>query len=365
MKQIQQLKVYLARQYAKLFKQEMFIAVTGSFGKTACIEAIREVLSQKYKTISTQANADPVQAVPSVILKINPSIQKVVLEMGTENQSDMDFYLSIIKPQIAVVTKTKEITEEENKLVRSLDKDGVAVLNYDDSYCRGLAKECGGTVAYYGTDSANCTLWAGNIKVENFATTFELNFGVERIKVDFQLLGLSNVYAALAGALVGIVSGVPLTRIKFALDSIKPLEHHLQVVSGPNGSILLDDTYNSSPDTLEEAIDTLLILPARRRIVVLGEMRGLGDFSEKLYRGIAQKIYKEKLDFVFLGQGDTEFIADELNSLGYRDDRIESNLGNSEIVSKLLRVLDKGDVCLIKGSGAIRLDEVVKRIKKK
>ena len=104
---------------------------------------------------------------------------------------------------------------------------------------------------------------------------------------------------------------------------------------------------------------------ARRRVLVLGEMRELGQFSENLHRQIAQKIYKEKIDLILLGQGDIQFIADELKSLGFWDERIESNLPNSQIVAKLLKNLSKGDVVLIKGSRAVRLDEVVKRIVKK
>ena len=80
---------------------------------------------------------------------------------------------------------------------------------------------------------------------------------------------------------------------------------------------------------------------------------------------IAQRIYKEKLDLVFLGQGDAQIIADELKSLGFWEERIQANLQNSQIVGKLLKTLGKGDVCLIKGSKTSRLDEVVKRVAKK
>lgn len=370
------LRIFLARQYTRLYKADKFIGVTGSVGKTTCVQAAKAVLSQKYKTIATKPNLDPILNIPSTILQVNPTTQKVILELGIEYKHEMDFYLSLVKPKTIIVTKIayahseyldgiEEILEEKGKLVTSLGKDGVAILNYDDPNCRKLAERCKGTVLYFGTDSKHCTVWAGNPKIENFATTFELNLGVERVKVNFQLLGVHQVYSALAGALLGVVNGVPLTKIKLALESLRSSEHRLQAVQGPNGSILLDDTYNSSPDALEASIDTLLAMSARRRVVVLGEMRELGSYSEKLHRLVAQKIYKEKLDFVFLAQGDTEFIADELKSLGYWEDRLESNLRNSELVSKLLRLLDKGDVCLIKGSRSVRLDEVVGRIAKK
>lgn len=370
------LRIYLAKQYANLYPAETFVGVTGSVGKTTCVAACKAVLSQKYKTIATQPNLDPVLNIPSTLLKLNPSIKKAVLEMGIEYKGEMDFYLSLVKPKIAIVTKIAfvhaeylgtldEILQEKGKLVESLDENGVAILNYDDVNSRKLAENCKGNVLYYGMDPGNCMIWAGNPKIENFATTFELNMGVERVKVNYKLLGLHQVYPALAAATLGVVCAIPLTKIKIALEALEPSEHRLQAVHGPNGSVLLDDTYNSSPTALEGAIDTLLAIPARRRFLVLGEMRELGQYAEQLHRQIAQKIYKEKLDFVFLGQGDTQIIANELKNLGFWEERLETNLQNSQMVSKLLKILGKGDVCLIKGSRAVRLDEVVKRIARK
>lgn len=370
------LKIYLARQYAKLYSQEIFIGVTGSVGKTTCIQAALSILSQKYKTLATLPNLDPILNIPSTILQIKPGIKKVILEMGIEYPGEMDFYLSLAQPQTVVITKIAyahseylgnldEITKEKGKLVEQLDEEGVAILNWDDPPCRKLAKGCRGTIVYFGTDPQNCTVWAGNIKLEDFKTTFELNLGVERVKVNFKLLGLHFVYPALAAAAIGVVNNVPLTKIKLALEDFEPSEHRMQTFSGPNGSLILDDTYNSSPAAVEAAIDTLLQISARRRVLVLGEMRELGAYSDQLHRQIAQKIFKEKIDLCFFGQGDAQIIAEELKSLGFWEERVESNLQNSQIVAKLLKNLGKGDVVLIKGSRAVRLDEVVKRITKK
>lgn len=370
------LRIYLVRQYAKLFPREKFIAVTGSVGKTTCVQAATAVLSSKFKTLSTKPNLDPILNIPATLLKVNPQFKKVILEMGIEYKGEMDFYLSLVQPATAIFTKISYahnqylgdldgIIEEKGKLISQLDEKGIAILNFDDPNCRKLAKNCKGSVIYFGTDPQNCAIWAGNINIEGFKTTFELNLGVERVKVNYQLLGYHQIYPAMAAATVGVVNEIPLTKIKLALESIEPSEHRMQVVTGPNGSIILDDTYNSSPAALEAAIDTLLQVNARRRIVVLGEMRELGPYSEKLHRLIAQKIYKEKIDQVYLGQGDTQFIWDELKSLGFWEERVEGNLQNSQLVGKLLKNLGKGDLILIKGSRAVRLDEVVKRIAKK
>lgn len=375
-KPIHLLRIYLAKQYAKLYPQEMFIGVTGSVGKTTCVQIAAAVLSQKFRTLTTHPNLDPVLNIPITLLKLNPTVKKVILEMGVEYKGEMDFYLSLIKPKTVIFTKISyahseylgsinEILQEKGKLIESLGEEGVAVLNWDDINSKKLAAKCKGSTIYYGTDPKVCTIWAGNIKIENFKTTFELNLGVERVKVNFKLLGSHQVYPALAAATLGIIYDIPLTKIKLALESIEPAEHRLQVVAGPNGAVILDDTYNSSPAALDAAIDTLLQVPARRRVIVLGEMRELGKYSDQLHRQVAQRIYKEKLDLVCLGLGDAQIIADELKSLGFWEERIDANLQNSQLVSKLLKILGKGDVCLIKGSRAIRLDEVVKRITKK
>lgn len=370
------LKINLARKYANLYPKSLFVGVTGSVGKTGTVQASYAVLSQKYKTITTKTNLDPILNIPETILALRPSVKKAIFEMGIEYPGEMDFYLSLIRPKYAIVTRIffahseflgniEQIAQEKGKLVESLASDGIAILNYDDLMVRRLAEKCKGGVVFFGTDSKNCNIWAGNIKIEDYKTIFELNSGVERVKIEYKLLGLHQIYPALAAAALGVVSGIPLTKIKIGLESIEPQEHRMQPVAGPNGSIILDDTYNSSPASVDAALDTLLALPARRRVLVLGEMKELGKYSEDLHREVARRIFKEKIDLVFLGQGDAQIIDDELKSLGFYEERLSSNLQNAQIVSKLFKVLSKGDVCLIKASRGVRLDEVVKRVSKK
>lgn len=370
------LRIHLARQYARFYPRSMFIGITGSVGKTSCATACFHVLSQKYNTLVTRVSLDPILNIPITILKIKPAIKKVILEMGVEYKGEMDFYLSLVKPKTAVITKihlqhseylggVEGIISEKGKLVAQLPKDGLAILNADDVSSKKLAEMTKAEILYYGKDKKTASVWAGNIKIDNFRTIFELNYGVERAQINYQLLGEHQIYPALAAASLGIAEGLSLIQIKRGLEEVIPVEHRMQPVAGPSGSIILDDTYNAAPTAVEAAIDTLLQIPARRRIVVLGEMRELGTFTEEMHRQVARKLYKEKIDLVFLGSGGAEIIGDELLKLGFFEERMEMGLQNSQIVSKLLKVLQKGDVCLIKGARSIRLDEVVKRIAKK
>lgn len=365
-----------------MLPRQMFIGITGSVGKTTTALACKEVLLEKFPTLSTTdtkpgvANLDPIFNLPMTILKIRPKIKKVVLEMGIEHPGEMDVYLSLVKPSTAIITRIfyahseflgslDEIINEKGKLVEQLPQGGSAILNWDDLNSRKLADKTTAEVIFYGTDPKNCHVWADKIRVENYQTVFELNYGVERVEVKSNLLGRHQIYPLLAAASLGINLDIPLINIKKALEKIEGLEHRMEVVAGFNGSTIIDDTYNSSPAALEEAIDTLNQIPARRRIVCLGEMRELGEYSEKLHRDIARRIYKDKVDLVLTGGGDAVIIADELLKLGFIPERLYSGLKNQELASKLLKVVSRGDVLLIKGSRATRLDEVVKRISKK
>ena len=369
-------RFFLAKTLAGFYPRKAFIGITGSVGKTTTKEACLAVLSQKYKAIATRENIDPIFNIPATLLRLRPNVQKIILEMGIEYPGEMDFYLSLVKPATAVVTRIsfahseflgdiEQITEEKSLLVKQLPNTGFAILNYDDLNTRKLVKDTKAQIVFYGTSQENCHVWASNIKLKNDKTIFELNYGVERVEICLSLLGRHFVTSALAAAALGLSCGISLVSIKKSLEGLKTPPHRLQLLEGLEGWHILDDTYNSSPIALEEALNVLNELSARRRILVLGEMRELGIYSENLHQVIAQKIYKDKFDYVLLGGGDAKYIGEELQKLGFLPERLEINLSNQQTVSKVLRIASLGDIVLVKGSRAVKLDEVVKRLTKK
>ncbi len=368
-------RFFLAKQFAKTLSQNAFIGITGSVGKTTTAKACELVLSQKYSTISTSSapNLDPILNIPITILKKSPKVEKVILEMGIEYPGEMEYYLSFIKPSTAIVTRISiahseflgsvdQIAQEKGLLVKDLPKDGTAILNYDDPLVRQLSEKTEASVVYYGLNEKHCHVWATNVRIHNFQTLFELNYGVERVEIRSKLLGRHQVYPMLAAAALGMNEGVSLLQVKKALESMEGAEHRMHVLPGYNDSVVLDDTYNSSPVAVLEALETMNELTARRRIVVLGEMRELGSFSENAHREIARKIFTNKVDLVLLGTGEARIIGEELINLGFVPERIESELSNPQIVAKLLKLLAKGDVVLVKASRLVRMDEIVKKI---
>lgn len=370
------LRFFLAKQMGKMIAPEKVVAVTGSVGKTTTIEACAKVLSVKKEVLATIPNLDPIFNIPITILKYRPKYKKVILEMGVEYPGEMDYYMTFVEFNTAIVTSVyfqhseflgsiDEIAKEKSKIVKNLPKSGIAILNWDDARVRKMAEETQAEIVYFGTDAKNCHVWAGNIRIVDLKTKFELNYGVERVEITSKLLGTHQIYSMLAAAAFGISEGLSLTTIKRSLESILPVEHRMNVVQGFNNSIILDDSYNAAPISVEAALDTLNQIMARRRIVVLGEMRELGEYSKRMHEEVARKIFKEKFDLVLLGTGSTQYVYDELIKLGFIEDRIFFGLQNSQMVGTLLKILAKGDVVLVKGARNVRLDEVVQRISKK
>ncbi len=374
-KPVHLVRFFLAKHFASLFPKAVFIGITGSVSKTSTTISCFHVLSEKYLTIATDINLDSILNIPITLLQTRLKTKKVILEMGVEYPGEMDFYLSLIRPATAIVTRISyahseflgnidSILKEKAPLVKQLPKTGFAILNFDDPYCRRLAKETEARVIFFGTDSRNCDVWVSNVRLEDGLTKFELNYGVERVEVIFKFLGRHMVYPALAAAALGISCDMNLIQIKKGLEKVMPLPHRLQLLEGINGFNVIDDTHNSSPAAVEESLNVLNELPARKRVAILGEMKELGKYSENFHRLLAQKIFKDKIDLVLLGSGDALFIADELIKLGFPEERVEANLSNTQIVSKIIRYASKGDLVLIKGSHAVKLNEVVQRVTK-
>lgn len=372
---IQRIKFYLAKKIARFYPSSNIIAVAGSVGKSITVQTCYHVLSTKYQALATRADKPSVVAVPEAILSLHSKSTRIILEFSLEYPSELKVYSSIVKPANLVITRIayehnlslgniEQIFEEYRQLVQGMPRDGVVILNWDDLYCRRLEDSTPSQVIFYGTDPKRCHIWAGNIKVSKNFTYFELNCGVERVNIEFKLIGRHMVNAALAAAALGIKSGLSLFNIKKGLEGVQPSKHRLEVLEGINDSVVLDDTLSSSPASLEEALNVLNEISGRRRVVVIGEMKDLGAFSLNLHKEVARRIFKDRtIDSLLLSGGNAKIIADELGELGYQG-RVEAGLSHSQIVAYILRHIESGDLVLVKGDRSARLDEVVERITK-
>lgn len=361
-----QFQHFLAKHYRRIYSQTEFIAVMDLASPKVTTQAIYQILSEKYPTISSNLQQGQV-SLASTILKLSPGVRKVILNLSADDPVKLDSALMLVSPTTLVITRILEpnLVQVLAGLIENMSENKTLILNWDDPYCRRLGEAQPGEIVYFGSDSGNCHVWVGNVSLANFQTSFELNYGVERVEVTTPFLGRLQIAPLLAAATLGIRAGISLINIKKSLEKVEVTEAQLQPFKGYNDSIVLDSSDNFHPSLVEEAIDVLNQLPARRRIMVIGEIRPTGKLSVSAYQQIAQKIYKDRIDLVFTTGGDANIIGEELNNLGFIPERLQTNLQIQQIVSQLLKILSKGDVVLLCGSKAVRLDEVVKKIIRK
>lgn len=366
------LKRLFIKQYVKLLPDGKFVLVLGGDELGETLNICKTILSEKLNILvpemknKTQFRLG--DAFRSSIIRYKPKTDKILLWSNPIIDADMDEYLKIVNPGVFVFTQNQQVRTDTIKiknfeiLSRAISPDkGIGIFDYSDPLIRDYSEKFVFPI-YYGFDKDNCHIWAGKVRVSEFKTVFELNYGVERVEVSTSLLGLSRIKSILAGAALATLIKFPLTTIKKGIEKIKQSEHRLEVLTGFNNSYILDDSFDATVGSILEGLEVLNQITARRRILVLGELRNLGFESEKTHREIAREIYRNKVDLVFLGGGDAQFIGDELLKLGFLEDRMERNLQNPQIVSKLLKTLLKGDIVFITGANGLKFEEIVKKL---
>lgn len=361
-------KTYLAKSYLKLLPQIDLIAITGSVGKTLTQNAIISVLSQKFKTITPDENLDPTFRIPQTILAAKPWHQKLVLEYGVEHPGDMDHYLGIAKPKIAVVTaiapthtkylgSTEGVFKEKAKLVASLDKNSHAVLNADDPFVKKMATSTDAKVWWYGQHAKS------GVNISNFTQTlkgskFRMHYMSQRASVSWKIIGKHQLTSAYAAATVGIISGLTLKQIAKGLSLTKPPLHRLNAIVTKSASII-DDSYNASPKAAEEAINTLLDLgKGKTKTAVLGAMLDLGNLSEEMHKNLGVKIAKSGINILVTIGKVAETIAKAAKQNGFKG-KIISVTSTKEAITEFKKVLTKNTLVLVKGSRHAHLERIV------
>lgn len=374
-------KFYLAKQYSKMIPSSKIIAITGTLGKSTAVTVLNSILSSKMTLPKTdqpslQTSVENFLSLADRVFKISPKIEKAILEVDPKTPNEVDNLKEFIKFQTLAITHFSELKdtfpEESEKvaasyeeLIKMLDKSGTLVLNWEDSAVRRFAdKFSGSNVIFFGFDEKNCHVWASNMRIGNFQTIYELNYGVERVEVRSNLLGYHQIIPTLAAAAIAINMGFSLISVKKGIEKLDSMEGRMDVVPGLNNSIIIDDTYDGEIKAFSEALKTANLIPARRRIVVLGEMSADYNTSERAHTLIAREIYSNKIDLVLLGSGQTKYIEAELLKLGFIPERMLSTLQNPAIVANLIKILGKGDVVLIKGHPNLRFSEIVKKVSK-
>ncbi len=410
LKQVMQLKLKMLAKLILKKYQPQVIGITGSVGKTSAKDAIYSLLSQKFSARKNINNYNNEIGVPLTIIGFTSPGKSIfgwmslfvragkllvtqdenypkilVLELAVDHPGDMDYLLDIIKPWIGVLTfigpvhlenfnSLEDILEEKAKLIADLSSDECAILNFDNELVKQAAKKTKSEIISYGFNS-DCQLRAKEVnfifgdRIEGDKLTgisYKLSYKNTTIPIYLPgVLGSPAVYASLAAAAIGLKYGMNLVEISQALKNFKAPTGRLNIIKGVKNTTIIDDTYNSSPQSCAVALEiaSKIELPTgARKYAVLGDMLELGSISEKSHLDIGKLVQKYKFDKLIVVGERSRDIARGAEKAGLGKDNIFHFNFSPEAGKFLQEQINESDLALVKGSQGIRMEKIVKEI---
>jgi UDP-N-acetylmuramoyl-tripeptide--D-alanyl-D-alanine ligase len=346
------------------------IGITGSVGKTTSKEVIASVVCQRYRTLKSRGNYNNEIGLPLTLLHLTDVHERVVLEMGMYDLGEIAHLANIGVPQVGVVTNVgpthlqrlgtiERIAQAKAELPQALppaSEGGVAILNADDDWVRVMASQTQARVFTYGLEPS-ADLWADDIESEGLeGIHFRFHHGQETIHAQVPMLGRHSVHTALCAAAVGLVEGLSWGEIMAGLRD-QSAQLRLMAVPGPDGSTILDDTYNASPASCIAALNLLEDLDGRK-VAVLGDMYELGPYEQEGHEIVGRRARDVADVLIAVGPlGCT--IGQEALKAGMASKAVHLVETNAQAIDLLQTLIQTGDIVLVKGSRGMQMEEIV------
>jgi UDP-N-acetylmuramoyl-tripeptide--D-alanyl-D-alanine ligase len=349
------------------------VAITGSNGKTTTKEMCAAILAAAGPCLGTQGNLNNQFGLPLTLLRRSAQDRFVVVEIGMNHRGEIAPLASIARPSVAVVTNVgtahiehlgsrEEIAREKGDLLAALGADGTGVIPADDDYADALASRVRGRLLRFGR-GPGADVRAVDAAQEASGFRFEIEAPAGRAPVRVAGLGETTVSNALAAAAAALAAGAGLAEVARGLAAYRPVAGRLERRALPGGAVLVDDSYNANPQSMEVALRMLAGCPAAgQRIAVLGDMGELGPTADKAHREAGRLAAQLGLDRLFALGPHAERVAAGAREAGMGAARIHVGASHEELVERLRGVLGPGDWVLVKGSRSMRMERIAEAL---
>ena len=340
------------------------IGVTGSTGKTSTKDIMSAVLSSKLKVFKTKGNFNNHIGLPLMILELDSSYDVAILEMGMSNLKEINFLANIARPEMAVITniglshienlKTQDnILKAKMEIADFFNEDNILVVNGDDKMLSTVNNK-NYKLIKTGIDKT-LNLRAENINLDNLSSKFDIIDGNQKFSFSLPMPGKHNIQNFMLSYAIAKELNLSVEDMQEGIENIEVTSMRLDLKDA-NGYKILDDCYNSSPDSVKSAIDVLMSLKGNRKIGVLGTMRELGDESTNAHNEIGRYAKEKGLDKLFVFGS---FSEDIKNGFGDTCTVYESK---AALIEDLKAYIQKDDIVLIKASRGLKFEEITKAI---
>ena len=346
------------------------IAITGSAGKTTTKEATAQLLAARWRVLKSEGNLNNQFGLPLQLLRLEPEHDLAVVELGMSHLGEIAALTKLAQPNVGVVTMVapvhleffdsiRDIARAKYELIENLPSGGTAVLNADDEFVsqfgRNFPEQKHGKVVLFGIRRPADVCAEGIEPLGVEGSRFTLMAGNCREPVVLPLVGEHNIYNALAAAAVALEHGMTPSEVAAALRKLRPAEKRGQVLEVARARVL-NDCYNSNPNALKAMIDALASLPARRHILVAGEMLELGPAGQELHRECGRHAAEKRLNFVLGVRGLAREIVAAARERGMAAEFVETPEAAGEWLAQNVR---EGDAVLLKASRGVKLERAL------
>lgn len=376
------------------------IAITGNVGKTSTKDAIYVALKHTGGVRKSEKSFNSEFGVPLSIIGaqsgwnnplswagivlhglwqiINPVFKypkTLVLEVGADRPGDIKSIAKWLKPHVVVITRLPEVpvhieffptveavAREKFALVDHLRKEGTFVWNADDERIREKKEETKVRTLSYGF-ADDAAIRASDVKILDEGITFKINFDGKSFPVLLKdIYAESFISVALAAIAAARAFGANMVDTIAGIQEYVPPKGRARFLKGVHNTIVIDDTYNSSPAALEAGLHMLKSLPfGKRKIAVIGDMLELGKYTNEAHREMGKLVKKSADLLITVGLRAKEVAVGAKSSrmAAKRIIQVEDALAANEVIDTLI---EEGDVVFVKGSQGMRMERIVKHI---
>ncbi|MEK7610178.1 MAG: Mur ligase family protein [Patescibacteria group bacterium] len=386
------------------------VAVTGSVGKTTTKDAVYHLLNHFYPTGRSQKSYNSDLGLPLTILGCDSAGRRpagwiknlleglvlvfwpnhypkwLVLEVGADRPGDIASIIAWLRPDMAILTALPEVpahieffataeavAREKSFLLAAIKKKGIAILNHDDERIAGVKKSLANHWAERQIRILSYGFGGGDVRASHDhliagadgemwprGLSFKINYGSNSIPLSIPaILAREQAQAVLAALAVGQALELSWLKMTEAMTTFVPPPGRLRSLPGIKNTLLIDDTYNSSPAALVAALELVKKIPVTgRRIVVLGDMLELGTQTMAAHRaaGVAAAAVA---DFLITVGPRAKFIAEAADKKRFGKRKMKHFDEPNEVGQFLQNFLQPGDLVLFKASQAVRLERAV------
>jgi UDP-N-acetylmuramoyl-tripeptide--D-alanyl-D-alanine ligase len=330
------------------------------------------ILSQGWKTARTPGNYNNEVGVPLALLELDATHQAAVVELAMRGVGQIGYLARMAQPQVGVITNIglshlellgskAAIAEAKAELLAALPESGVAVLNREDEFFDYLRGRSPCRVVTFGRDEradvrADRVAMRGDGSVE-----FALRgwWGEDRLVVP--AAGRHHALNAAAAAAAAMAAGAEAAWIEPGLAAFEGTEMRSRILRAPSGVTVIDDCYNAAPDSMRVALELLADLPGRDKWALLGDMKELGPLSPDWHRELGELAAELGVTgLIALGELG-HYIAEGARTALPSENVLEA-ADNAEAAAIAADLLAAGDIVLVKGSRAMKMEEVVERL---